>query len=247
MYKILEERLVADFFLNNLSGVKGLQKTSQTPADYKYESEAVFRLAEKHFFGFKKINPAFIEQSSFISQELRLHPEYFIGKGSSNENVNYMHLNLLADKLYLFSLLTGTSMLKLDFPLKNSYISSDKPDSLKLLASKGRDRFLWNSEELFQISDRRNKALKFAKKEGIEGMGSYLFHLEEVLQAPAVQKLFGPINYKDNVSTKNEKNYLPLSDPNSKVYRELDYISPFEPQMSGYVYRTRNNRAVKHD
>jgi hypothetical protein len=152
-----------------------------------------------------------------------------------------IYLDLLADKLHLFSLLTGARMLKQDFPLKDSYITPDDPQSLRLLAFKGHGREFWGAGELSDIYLRRNHAMKFAKKEGLCGVGSYVFHLKEVLKAPRVISIFGDITYEKDISTKSIKKNLPLSDLKFNVPSIRDYVTPFDPASLTYERMSRRN------
>jgi hypothetical protein len=243
----IEQRTATDLFFRDLLVSESARIADQKFSFSEYEQNIILHRAEKLFLSVESDNMAVANYRAFIGQELKLHPEYDIRKDCGNGTPNLVYLDLLADKLYLFSLLTGARMLKLDFPHKDTYIKPDNPESLRLFGSKGGERIMWDAKELFDIYIRRNNASKLAKKEGLDGIGTYVFHLKEVLETPSVVALFGRISYDENVTTKHIKKRNRLSGNDFTVRPEREYVGPFEPQMLSYDRRGRGSYTGKFE
>ncbi|MBW3022828.1 hypothetical protein KY308_01880 [Candidatus Woesearchaeota archaeon] len=113
----------------------------------------------------------------------------------AEKNGQFVFLNLLADKLFMFSVLIRQT------PISDEYGNIhlvDTDDKLVLLRAKGTSGYLWDDKRLFTIYQRLDRARASEVR--------YLPLIDEIGRDPEVAKIWGRnLNYNDDIGKSRKK------------------------------------------
>ena len=143
--------------------------------------------------------------AGFLERQEKRHGEYF--EEYKDENVAKTYIDILADELFIFSVLVRETPVTIDRH-KNIKSLLDNRDKLRALKQQGSDWDMWEEVSLFGINQRR----KSARKNHPEmEPPKYSEVIDEVGQDKEVVKIWGnkPIVYQTDVKfNKSSGGYL---------------------------------------
>ena len=136
----------------------------------------------------------------FIGRRIKKHKDF--KKADKTAGVDYV--SLLADELYIFSILTRQTEVTLDSNNGKKSLM-DTFEKLRSLKQENNDQFMWDDYHLYNIFKRRNKAREDYQELDLP---SYIKVIDEVGKAKEVRKIWKKkIEYYVHVTSIKSRRY----------------------------------------